>query len=263
MKFCFLFCGIIKEINGGYTPMIKQKQSIFFRVLFFFVRIFYGKVKVDIKEPLEKGSIFVANHAQINGPIVSYLYHPNPKKIWVISDMCHIKTVPSYAMEDFWGHKKKPFRFFYRILSFVIAPLSVHIMKNGGTIPVYKSMAISKTFQKTMQSLFNEEDVIIYAENRNPFNHIINAFSENFVDVAKIYYKRYQKRLHFYPVYICPKLRRMVIGEKVTFDETKDIVVERSNIIRHLQSQITSMALELPRHKVIPYDANDTSKYNK
>lgn len=243
--------------------MKRQKPSLLFRVIFFFVRLFYVKIQVETKEPLEPGSIFVANHAQINGPIVSYLYHPHKKKIWVISDMCHLKTAPSYAMQDFWGHKKKPFRFLYRILSYLIAPLSVHIMKNGGTIPVYRSMAISKTFQKTMHSLQENEDVVIFAENRNPYNHIINDFSENFVDVAKIYYKRYQKKLHFYPVYICPKLKKMMVGEKITFDETKDITIERSTIARHLKTEITAMAMSLPRHKVIPYDAKDKHKYNK
>src|SRR5690554_6333513 len=243
--------------------MRRQKPALLFRIIFFFVHLFYVKIQVHAKEALEEGSIYVANHAQINGPIVSYLYHPNKKKIWVISDMCHIKTVPSYAMEDFWGHKKKPFRFFYKILSYLIAPLSVHIMKNGGTIPVYRSMAISKTFQKTMESLQAKEDVVIFAENRSPYNHIINDFSENFVDVAKIYFKRHQKRLNFYPVYICPKLKKMMIGSKITFDETKDIVEERSKVTRHLKDEITSMALSLPRHKVIPYDAKEKRKYNK
>ena len=240
-----------------------KKKPMLFRFIFFVVRVFYPKVEVIQHDVIEPGSLMVANHAQIHGPITTYLFHPNPKKVWVISDMCHVKTVPKYAFEDFWGDSKIPFRWFFKLLSFLIAPISPYIMKHGGTIPVYKSIAITKTFQYTIQTLQKEEDVFIFPEGRSSHNPILNDFQTNFVDVARLYYKKHQKALSFYPVYIAPFAKKMVIGKKIEYNATNSIEEERIRICEYIKREITKMAFDLPKHRIIPYAKEKKKRYSK
>lgn len=234
--------------------MKERRKPFLFKTLEFLVKVFYKKYQIVYEEEVtSSGNIFVANHAQIHGPIASYLYYPKSKKIWVIGEMTKLKEVPDYAFEDFWRDKPKITHWFFRLLSFVIAPLSVFIMKHANTIPVYKDMRVTKTFKDSINTLHNNVDIFLYPECRQPYNHIINDFQVNFIDLARIYYKKHQKELKFYPVYICKSLRKILIGRPTTFNFEANINEERQRISQYLKEHITRLALSLPSHKVVPY----------
>lgn len=234
---------------------VKERRKPFlFKSIEFFAKLFYRRYQIIYEEEeTSHGNIFVANHSQIHGPLATYLYYPNKKKIWVIGQMTKLKEVPAYAFEDFWRDKPKITHWFYRLLSFIIAPLSVFIMKHANTIPVYKDMRISKTFRDSMETLNNEEDIFLYPEYRQEYNHIINDFQVNFIDLARVYYKKYNHELKFYPVYISKSLRKIMIGRPTTFNPNENINEERIRISEYLKENITRLALSLPSHKVIPY----------
>lgn len=234
--------------------MKQKRKPILFRILERIVKIFYRPYEVIYHEEIdESGNIFIANHAQAHGPLASYLYFPHQKKIWVISQMTKLKEVPAYVREDFWRHKHWSIKWFFWIISYVIAPISVFIMKHAGTIPVYKDMRGHITFRKSIESINENYNLVIYPEHRVEYNHILFDFQKNFVDVARLYYKKHQKILKFYPMYICADLRKMVIGKPIEFNPHNEIEEERNRIITHLKEEITKLALSLPAHKIVPY----------
>lgn len=94
---------------------------------------------------------------------------------------------------------------------------------------------------------------MIFPECDTPHNNIVYSFQENFVDVAKLYYKRTGKALAFVPLYITPNLRQMHIGKPIWFDPEAPITEERHRICAALMDAITDMAVALPRHTVVPY----------
>ena len=55
---------------------------------------------------------------------------PGDHAVWCNAEMMHLKEVPDYAYRDFWSLKPKAVRWFYRLLSYVIAPLSVCVFNN-------------------------------------------------------------------------------------------------------------------------------------
>ena len=227
---------------------------IIYRIVYGLVKLFYPKTDVLGAEKLPADAcIIVANHAQMNGPIVGQLYYPRKRLIWCAAQMQKLKEVPAYAYRDFWSGKPRSVRWLYKILSYIIAPLSVCIFNNADVIPVYHDSRVINTFRQTVKALEEGTDIIIFPEKLEKENHILYAFQENFVDVAKLYYKRTGKALNFVPMYLAPRLHKVYFCKPIRFDPTAPIAEERRRVCQALMDSITAQAVSLPEHIVVPY----------
>ncbi len=234
--------------------METKKASPLFKFIKWLVRVFYPKIEVIGTENLpEEPAVIVGNHTQMNGPISCELYYPRERYTWCAGQMMHLKDVPAYAFKDFWSSKPKSIRWFYKILSYVIAPLSVCVFNNANTVGVYRDMRIISTFRESVEKLECGADIVIFPEHDEKYNHIINSFQDKFVDTARYYYKKTGKELCFVPLYIAPKLKKMYIGKPIRFRSASPIAEERLRICEYLMNEITDMAVRLPEHTVVPY----------
>jgi len=241
--------------------MKKKLSSFLYKIILSLVKFFYPKIKVYGAENLpDEPCIIAANHAQMNGPICAEIYFPRERYTWCAGEMMHLKELPAYAFDDFWSQKPKYTHFFYKVLSFIIAPISVIVFNNAKTIGVYRDKRIMHTFKETVKRLNDGNDIFIFPEQDRKHNHILYDFQEGFVDIAKIYYKRYGKELSFVPVYIAPDLKKMYIGKPARFNPEEDVCLERKRICRYLMDEITDIAVNLPKHTVVPY-RNISKKY--
>ena len=205
--------------------------------------------------------IFVANHTQMNGPICAQLYFPGKRKIWCAHQMMHMKEVPDYAFDDFWSQKPKKVRWLYRLLSYLIAPVSACVFQNADTIAVYHDNRLLSTFKQSIAALEDGYHIVIFPEGRQEHNHVVNLFQERFVDTAKLYYKRTGKAVSFVPVYIAPSRKEICFGKKVCFDPGAQMDEERRRICDYLMEAITQTAKSLPLHKVVPYSNISRREY--
>ena len=228
------------------------------------VRLFYPRITTLGKENIpDEPCIIVANHAQMNGPIIFEVYPPVRRYTWCIGEMMHLKEVPDYAFTDFWSGKPWWNRWFFRLLSYVIAPIAVGVFNNAETIGVYHDARLVNTFRETMQRLEEGADIVIFPEHDKPCNHIVYDFQEHFVDTARFYYRKTGKELLFLPAYVCPKLRKLVIGHPTRFQAGRPIQEERDRVCSYLQQEITRMAEKLPPHTVVPYKNIPKKEYPK
>ena len=225
-----------------------------FRVIRGLVWLFYPKIKVEGQENLpEDACIVVGNHTQMNGPICGELYFPGKRKIWCAHQMMYLKEVPAYAFEDFWSGKPKWTHPFYRLLSYIIAPISSCVFNNAYTIPVFRDNRLLTTFKQTIAELEEGGNVIIYPECYEPHNHIVYQFQDRFADVAKLYYKRTGKTVSFVPMYIAPALKKAYLGKPIPFSPDEDMATQRQKICDYLMDEITEIAVNLPPHRVVQY----------
>ncbi len=234
--------------------MKKKISRAIYKFVKFLVWLFYPKMKVEGVENLpDEPCIIAANHTQMNGPIACELYFPGRRYTWCAGQMMHLKEVPEYAFTDFWSHKPKYIRWFFKLASYVIAPLSVCVFTNAETIPVYRDARLLTTFRQTLTRLTEGASVVIFPEHDGVYDHIVNDFQDKFVDIAKMYYKRTGKALQFVPMYIAPALKKMYIGKAVRFEPEADIKLERGRICSHLMGEISAIGRSLPEHTVVPY----------
>ena len=234
--------------------MQEKKQSILYKILRFFVYLFYRRPTIVGEENLpEEPCILVGNHTQMNGPIVGELYLPGHKYIWCAGQLLHWNEAPDYAFTDFWSFHPKWTHWFFKILAHLITPLSVCIFNNAHTIPVYRDARVMKTIRESMRLLEQGARIIIYPERNKKFNNILYAFQDGFVDTARFYHRKTGAALPFVPMYIAPALHKMIIGKPILFDPTRPIEEERKRVCDYLMKEITDMACALPRHRVVPY----------
>lgn len=234
--------------------MEEKKTSLLFKIIKGLIRLFYPRTKVEGAENIpDEPVIFVANHCHMHGPIVGELYMPAEPYIWCAGQMMHLEDVPAYAYRDFWSYKPKWSQWFYKLLSYLIAPLSVCIFNNARTIGVYHDTRIISTFKKTVAMLQAGKSVLIFPEHDADHNHILCEFQDKYIDVARLYYKRTGKSLQFLPVYIAPALKKICIGKPIRFQPEAVMDEERRRICDYLMDSITDIACRLPEHTVIPY----------
>lgn len=233
---------------------MKQKTSSIYRGIKWLVRVCYPRMEVVGAENLPEGpAVIVGNHAQMNGPIACELYLPGEHDTWCAGEMMNLKEVPAYAYRDFWSQKPWYSRWFYRLLSYVIAPLSVCVFNNANTIGVYHDSRIISTFKNTVKRLQAGSRVVIFPERDAPYNQILCEFQDRFIDVAKMYHKRTGRELEFVPLYLAPRRKAMYLGKPVRFRADAPLEEERQRICQYLMEEITAMACALPEHIVVPY----------
>ena len=242
----------------------KKKPSWMYRIIKALVRFFYPKIHGSGEENLpDEAALIVSNHAQMNGPIACELYFPGKHYTWCAGEMMHLKEVPKYAYADFWSGKPTLLRPFYKLLSYIIAPLSVCVFNNANTIGVYRDTRIISTFKNTVNRLSEGANVVVFPEHDVPRNNIICEFQDKFIDIARLYYRKTKKALSFVPMYLAPSLKTMYLGKPIQFDPESDIDAQRSRVAAYLMDAITQIAQSLPEHTVVPYKNIPKKDYPK
>lgn len=229
---------------------MKEKKPLMFRFTSWWVsKVYRGYNKLELSED---NGVYVSNHCLYHGPLYYQLYFPKPKKIWVIYAMCNRKEAIDYSYEEFL-HLKKP-RWFFILISRIIARLLSFFIIHAETIPVYKDLRISSTLKESVRALKNNENLVIMPECHQEYNEVLHEFQKNYIELARLYYKMTKKRLKFYPTYLAPKIRKICVGEPIEFNPEAEIEFEKTRINQYLKDEITKMYFELPRHKVVLYD---------
>ena len=111
----------------------------------------------------------------------------------------HRTEIAAYAYQDFWSGKPKAVRWFYRLLSHLIVPLSVCVFNNAHTVGVYHDARLLSTFRESAQKLKEGDRLVIFPECYDEHNNIVHAFHDRFIDLGRMYYKQTGKALPFVP----------------------------------------------------------------
>ena len=218
------------------------------------VRLVYPKTKVIGAEKLPEGAaVVVGNHSQLHGPVACELYFPGRHATWCAGEMMALREVPAYAYRDFWSGKPGVVKPFFRLASYLIAPLSVVIFNNADCIGVYRDKRVISTFRRTAECLREGRRVIIFPEKAEPGDGFLYAFQEGFVDCARSYCRQTGEGLSFVPLYVAPALHTLYLGDPVPFDPKTPIALERERICRAMSEGILALARALPEHRVVPY----------
>ncbi len=242
----------------------EEKKPLLFRFICWVVWLFSPKYELIGTENLPEGpSIIVGNHCHMYGPISSELYTPGMHDTWCAGEMMHREEVAAYAYQDFWSGKPRGTRWFYRILSHLIIPIAVYIFNNASTIAVYHDTRLLTTFRQTIQRLQEGSRIVIFPECYDVHNNIVHGFQDKFIDAARFYYRKTGKALSFVPMYLAPKLSKIIYGQPIVFRPDVPIEQERRRICDALMDAITEIAVSLPEHTVIPYPNISKKHYGK
>ena len=244
--------------------MEEKRTPWIYRLIYRLVWLFSPKYRIEGAEHLPEGPcVIVGNHCQMYGPIAGEMYTPGEHAVWCVGEMMHREEVAAYAYRDFWSHKPRIVRPFFRLMSHLIVPLALLIFNNAHTIAVYHDNRLLATFRESVQKLQAGNRLVIFPECYTRHNNIVYAFQDKFVDVARFYCKRAGQPISFVPMYIAPALKTVFFGEPVPFCPEAPIAEEREQVCRKLADRITEIALAQPEHLVVPYPNMSRRHYKK
>lgn len=234
--------------------MKAKEVSLFYRIICWVVWLFTPKFKIEGQENIpEEPCVIVGNHSQMYGPIVGELYTPVKSYIWCAGEMMERKEVSEYAYNDFWSGKPTYIRWFFKLLSKIIAPLSEFIFTSARTVPVYHDHRLITTFRESIRLMEQGNSMVIFPECYEEHNNVVHAFQEKFIDLARFYYKKTGKALTFVPMYIAPRLEKIFYGKPIIFNPDAPIDEERLRISNYIMDAITEISVSQPLHTVVPY----------
>jgi len=223
------------------------KRHPFFAVFRALFRLGFPKHRVVGLNPVpaDKPAVFVCNHAGIYGPIAMAACFKRRFRPWVKSKTCFIKTARTQIQHDLFGKKTGAVRVLCRIVSVLIAPITVAIMIGVGAIPVYGDVRIVTTFRESVHTLQAGVNLVVFPENAEPNSKYTNGFRSGFVHIGRRFCEETGERLTFYPVYVSKKTRTICVGEPVAYLPEYDSGAERARVADTLRDRITRIAREL------------------
>ena len=240
------------------------QEPLLCRIIRRAVDLVYPEMELVGLEQLPKEPcVVVGNHSQIHGPIVTEERLPFDHYTWCAWQMMDKKEVSDYAYRDFWWDKPRAVQWLYWLASRIIKYPAVYIMTHAHTIPVYHDSRCLTTFRRSLEKLQGGFHLVIFPECRREYNNILYDFQDRFIDLARMYYNKTGKRLSFVPMYLAPKLKKIVFGQGIVFDPDAPKDAERRRIKQALMDSITSMACAQPLHTVIPYRNISSKQYPK
>lgn len=197
--------------------------------------------------------IFVCNHGEFYGPIITNLFVPFYFRPWIISGMLD-KAQVFQAVRDtsFLSSRWMPAKVADGLARFV-APLVLWAMRSVDPIPVYRDSGrdVLKTIAASVEALEAGDNILLFPENpladgkqRYGADGSVSTFYSGFAQVGCSYYKKTKKCVKFYPVYACKQRKTILFGEAVQFQSGGNSKAERNRIARELNAGMLKLAAQ-------------------
>lgn len=207
-----------------------------------------GKEHVDE----ENGPVvFVCNHLEIYGPLITNLHLPFYFRSWVISKMLDSNAIADQLESGVeiifhWLPSKLRAR-----LPKWFAPIILYILNALDPIPVYRGnmREVLQTLRLTVDAMEYEDNILIFPENPllDDGQYKVNGvspFYSGFAAIGSEYYKRTGNCTTFYPMYANKTQRTLTIGEGVRYQPENGRSEEKERIVNTLYQWMCNAAKE-------------------
>lgn len=209
---------------------------------------FYHRVIGRRRVQLHDGPvIFVANHREIYGPIVTNLYLPFSFRPWIDAHMLERESIIAHMSRNTFARVKPAWlaRGFMKL----VRPILVWLLNSLEPIPVHRgaSRELLRTMSRSVTALLEQDNLLIFPEDpsKSPDGRYaavgISPFSTGFVHVAKYYFRQSGKAVTFYPVFAHSRKRTITIGNGVAYDPRGKR--ENQRIGERLMAAMSDMAI--------------------
>ncbi len=228
----------------------KTTKRIGIRLLCLILRSFIPcKVKdADIVNSKNGPVVFVCNHLEILGPMLTVLYMPFYFRPWITYEILDMDSVKEHLKDGVDRiFKFLPASWRKMILSAVSRPV-VYVTNSLDPIPVYRRgiKDVLMTIRMSVEALKEEDNLLLFPENPSKApgeneKYPVQGAAEFYTGFAQIgvdYYRATGRCTTFYPLYINKKLRTMTFFDGVTYDCKNQNSAEKQRIAKHLHDRM-------------------------
>lgn len=258
----------LKKNGEENAPLKKQLETVVIRrhkrryglkVLMFFLRPFYYHRLVgreNVPTGMDGRLIFICNHGELHGPVVTNLYVPFSFRPWTISDMMDSReNVAEYCYKYTFKRQKWLPERLKKPISRLLAPLFIWVMHSIESIPVYrnKPRELMTTFRLSVEAMQAEDNLLIFPENPDApsldkpgyLRRGVGDFFTGFTMLAPLYYNATGKRPIFVPVYASREKRVISFGKGIEYNPDNQPTEEKMRIVNELRESMLSMGRAL------------------
>lgn len=195
--------------------------------------------------------IFVCNHGEIYGPIITKLFLPYPFRPWVTYEMADRKIVADRMCNGIWKDVKWiPRKALWFFADRIAAPLSAWIMRSVDCIPVFHDNPhkLMQTFRETTAAMETGDNILIFPENAATSangryqREGVSEFFTGFTMAGQLYYNKTGKSPLFVPMYANKKKRTISLGTPTRFDPDAPANDEKERLCAYLRGEMLKLA---------------------
>ena len=224
------------------------------KVILFILRpLYYHKIegRENIQLDEDTPCVFVCNHGEIYGPIVTNLYVPFSFRPWCTYEMLDKRAVAERAMQGAFQNAKGPWRSILNFLMHAIgAPLLVWLMKSVDAIPVYHDnpRKLMQTFRETIAAMEAGDNILIFpenaatSENQRYVKEGVSEFFTGFTMVGQLYNNKTGKCPLFVPLYANKRKRTITFGVPTRYNPDVNANEEKERLCAYLREEMLRVA---------------------
>lgn len=208
-----------------------------------------GKEKIRLDKDIP--CVFVCNHGEIYGPVVSTLYVPFSFRPWVAYEMTDRQAIVDRTMNGAFQDAKGTWRkFLHWMMVHMGAPFLAWAMKSVDCIPVYHDnpRKLIQTFRETTATMQAGDNILLFPENaETSANHRyaregVSEFFTGFTMIGQLYNSKTGKCPLFIPIYANRKKRTVTFGVPIRYNPDLPAGEEKERLCKHLRNEMLKIA---------------------
>lgn len=224
--------------------MKKNRYGLFFEISRALARVILPRFRFKNILITNEPTVYIAHHQNLVGPVSILVWIKYYIRTWVLSVFFSQKECyEHYTNYTFTKRYKWPAPI-AKLVAWPVSYIVPWLMKSARAIPVYRgSRQIVQTFKKSVDTLLNEEDLLIfpdidYSNNSKETSEIY----EGFLHLEKYYYRKTKKHLTFVPVYANQEKHEVYSGHAIRFTGKESFIEERKKIAQEIQSELNRLS---------------------
>ena len=215
--------------------------------------LYYHKIIGRERVQLDKDvpCVFVCNHGEIYGPVVSTLYVPFSFRPWVAYEMTDKEAIVERTMNGTFqsshGIKRKFLRWFMRHVG---APFLSWVMKSVDCIPVYHDnpRKLMQTFRETTAAMQAGDNILLFPENADTsadhryVREGVSEFFTGFTMIGQLYCNKTGNCPLFVPLYADKRRRTITFGVPTRYNPDLPPNEEKERLCDYLRGEMLRIA---------------------
>lgn len=221
--------------------LLGRYRPFFSRIIGWIVRRTYPHKLIgveNIHQDEDNPIVFLSNHSEFYGALVSVAYLPVPSRLWIISQMSVDRDeVADYVYRNTFSHQRWLPKRLQMPFSRLVARFSVWASYQLGGIPVWrdKPVLLKRTFRASVDAMLAGDSILIFPENPNASEegYAVNGISElfsGFAMLGQVYWMRAHKRCRFVPMLAHRETRTITFGPEIVYNPEAPIEQEIQRI---------------------------------
>jgi hypothetical protein len=187
--------------------------------------------------------VFVFNHGELYGPVAAVVFLPYDMRPWILNDMIEKHAVTQHMYDGTFSRIKWLPVFVRKWLARILSRPVVWALSSFDPIPVYRGTAreVIRTFSLSVECLCAGDSILLFPENpKERYSEApVSDFYRGFAHIGRLYFKKTNVRVMFYPVFASKKGRELRIGEGVQYNPGSR--QEEVRIVKELQQRMRDL----------------------